>query len=162
VRARRPTSDSGCARGTHAILYVLWTSCQWKALPKDLPPRSTVWDFLDRWAWDATLDADVSSTLRRGAAEGRSVEAGRRLTDNASVPTETRMEPRWGWVAISLPGPRLDTRAFRPKAGDTAARMADRGVIYDSAGDATSTKDTLAESRNHIMTHRSGSKANPF
>ena len=26
----------------NAILYVLWTGCQWKALPKDLPPRSTV------------------------------------------------------------------------------------------------------------------------
>ena len=26
----------------NAIIYVLWTGCQWKALPKDLPPRSTV------------------------------------------------------------------------------------------------------------------------
>ena len=26
----------------NAIFYVLWTGCQWKALPKDLPPRSTV------------------------------------------------------------------------------------------------------------------------
>ncbi|GGC62557.1 hypothetical protein GCM10011504_45960 [Siccirubricoccus deserti] len=39
----------------NAILYVLWTGCQWKALPKDLPPRSTVWDYLDRWEWDGTL-----------------------------------------------------------------------------------------------------------
>ena len=23
----------------NAIFYVLWTGCQWKALPKDLPPR---------------------------------------------------------------------------------------------------------------------------
>jgi transposase len=23
------------------IFYVLWTGCQWKALPKDLPPKST-------------------------------------------------------------------------------------------------------------------------
>src|SRR4051812_48275666 len=35
--------------------YVLWTGCQWKALPKDLPPRSTVWDYLDLWDWDGTL-----------------------------------------------------------------------------------------------------------
>ena len=26
----------------NAILYVLGTGCQWRALPKDLPPRSTV------------------------------------------------------------------------------------------------------------------------
>jgi transposase len=39
----------------NAIFYVLWTGCQWKALPRDLPPRSTVWDYLDRWDWDGTL-----------------------------------------------------------------------------------------------------------
>src|SRR3954463_9177002 len=26
----------------NAVLYVLSTGCQWRALPKDLPPRSTV------------------------------------------------------------------------------------------------------------------------
>ena len=25
----------------NGIFYVLWTGCQWKALPKDLPPKST-------------------------------------------------------------------------------------------------------------------------
>jgi transposase len=39
----------------NAIFYVLWTGCQWKALPKDLPPRSTVWAYLDLWEWDDTL-----------------------------------------------------------------------------------------------------------
>src|SRR6266851_10098712 len=29
---------------------------QWRALPKDLPPRSTVHDYLDLWSWDGTLD----------------------------------------------------------------------------------------------------------
>jgi len=40
----------------NAIFYVLWTGCQWKALPKDLPPRSTVWEYLDLWQWDGTLE----------------------------------------------------------------------------------------------------------
>ena len=39
----------------NAVLSVLWTGCQWKALPKDLPPRSTVWEYLDLWEWDGTL-----------------------------------------------------------------------------------------------------------
>ena len=30
----------------NGIFYVLWTGCQWKALPKDLPPKSTVHDYL--------------------------------------------------------------------------------------------------------------------
>ena len=38
-----------------AIFYILWTGCQWKALPKDLPPRSTVWEYMDLWEWDGTL-----------------------------------------------------------------------------------------------------------
>ena len=37
------------------ILYVLATGCQWRALPKDLPPKSTVHDYLTLWAWDGTL-----------------------------------------------------------------------------------------------------------
>ena len=37
------------------IFYVLATGCQWRALPKDLPPRSTVHDYLTLWAWDGTL-----------------------------------------------------------------------------------------------------------
>ena len=39
----------------NGILYVLATGCQWRALPKDLPPRSTVHDYLTLWAWDGTL-----------------------------------------------------------------------------------------------------------
>jgi transposase len=37
-------------------MYVLSTGCQWRAIPKDLPPRSTVHDYFDLWAWDGTLD----------------------------------------------------------------------------------------------------------
>ena len=40
----------------NAIFYVLSTDCQWTALPRDLPPRSTVWDHLARWDWDGTLE----------------------------------------------------------------------------------------------------------
>jgi transposase len=39
----------------NGILYVLATGCQWRALPKDLPPKSTVHDYLTLWAWDGTL-----------------------------------------------------------------------------------------------------------
>jgi transposase len=40
----------------NGIFYVLATGCQWKALPKDLPPKSTVHDYLTLWAWDGTLE----------------------------------------------------------------------------------------------------------
>jgi transposase len=40
----------------NAIFYVLWTGCQWQALPKDFPPKSTVHDYLELWNWDGTLE----------------------------------------------------------------------------------------------------------
>jgi transposase len=40
----------------NGIFYVLSTGCQWPALPKDLPPKSTVYDYFDLWAWDGTLE----------------------------------------------------------------------------------------------------------
>ncbi len=40
----------------NALLYVLSTGCQWRAIPKDLPPRSTVHDYFDLWTYDGTLD----------------------------------------------------------------------------------------------------------
>lgn len=40
-----------------ALLYVLETGCQWRHLPRDLPPRSTVHGYLHLWEWDGTLEA---------------------------------------------------------------------------------------------------------
>src|SRR3954454_12927113 len=37
------------------LLYVLATGCQWRALPQDLPPKSTVHGYLTLWAWDGTI-----------------------------------------------------------------------------------------------------------
>ena len=30
----------------NGVMYILSTGCQWRSLPKDLPPRSTVHDYL--------------------------------------------------------------------------------------------------------------------
>ena len=49
----------------NAIFYVLWTGCQWKALPKDLPPRSTVWDSLDLGTGTARWSASITSFMSR-------------------------------------------------------------------------------------------------
>jgi transposase len=40
----------------NGLMYVLSTGCQWRAIPKDLPPKSTVYDYFDLWTWDGTLD----------------------------------------------------------------------------------------------------------
>jgi transposase len=40
----------------NAILYMLSTGCQWQALPKDLPPKSTAHHYFLLWGWDGTLE----------------------------------------------------------------------------------------------------------
>ncbi|SRR5712692_255353 len=58
----RPAKRGGRQRSVdvrevlNGIFYVLSTGCQWGALPKDLPPKSTVYDYLDLWRWDGTLE----------------------------------------------------------------------------------------------------------
>src|SRR6201982_4018837 len=39
----------------NAVFYVLSTGCQWDALPKDLPAKSTVYDYFSLWRSDRTL-----------------------------------------------------------------------------------------------------------
>jgi transposase len=39
----------------NGLFYVLSTGCQWDAVPKDLPPKSTLYDYFDLWVWDGTL-----------------------------------------------------------------------------------------------------------
>ena len=58
----------------NGLMYVLSTGCQWRAIPKDLPPRSTVYDYFDLWSWDGTLDR-VHEALYARCREAASREA---------------------------------------------------------------------------------------
>jgi transposase len=40
----------------NGLMYILSTGCQWRAIPKDLPPKSTIYDYFDLWTYDGTLD----------------------------------------------------------------------------------------------------------
>ena len=58
----------------NAIFYVLSTGCQWKALPKDLPPRSTAHFYFMLWDWDGTLER-IHDTLYVAVREAAGCEA---------------------------------------------------------------------------------------
>jgi putative transposase len=49
-----------------AIFYITRTGCQWRYLPKDFPPKSTVWRYFDDGRHDGTLDL-IHDRLRRKA-----------------------------------------------------------------------------------------------
>ena len=40
----------------NGVMYVLSTGCQWRYLPKDLPPRSMVNGYFCSWSYYGTLD----------------------------------------------------------------------------------------------------------
>ncbi len=40
----------------NSIMYVLSTGCQWRYIPKDLPPRSTANGYFCQWGYDGTLE----------------------------------------------------------------------------------------------------------
>lgn len=40
----------------NGLMYVLSTGCQWRAIPKDLPPRSTLHSYLDLWRYEGVID----------------------------------------------------------------------------------------------------------
>jgi transposase len=54
----------------NGIFYVLSTGCHWQALPKDLPPKSTVWAYFDLWTWGWYAGAHSSRALCGGTRAG--------------------------------------------------------------------------------------------
>jgi len=70
----------------NGIFYVLSTGCQWQALPKDLPPKSTVHHYFMLWDWDGTLKAFIIRSMWRYANRpgGRRVQL--RLSSIAKAP----------------------------------------------------------------------------
>lgn len=68
------------------LLYLLETGCQWRHLPKDFPPRSTVWGYFDLWSYDGTLDR-IHATLYEMAreAEGREASPTAAVIDSQTV-----------------------------------------------------------------------------
>src|ERR1700726_1690713 len=54
----------------NGVMYVLSTGCQWRYVPKDLPPKSTLFGYFDLWNWDGTLDR-IHHALRQRRVQPR-------------------------------------------------------------------------------------------
>jgi len=70
----------------NGLMYVLSTGCQWRAIPRDLPPRSTIHHYFCRWRDDDTLSRlhHALYVLCREQAE-REVTPSAAIIDSQSV-----------------------------------------------------------------------------
>ena len=71
-----------------ALFYIEKTGCQWRMLPRDFPPKETVWQQFRRWRDDGTLEK-----VRLALNQEARTRAGRRplpsavIADSQSVKT---------------------------------------------------------------------------
>ena len=72
----------------NALLYLLSTGRQWRMLPKDFPPRSTVHGYFTRWRADGTWERIHHALfMYTREAEGREASPSAGIIDSQSVKT---------------------------------------------------------------------------
>jgi transposase len=87
----------------NGIMYILSTGCQWRAIPKDLPPRSTLHRYFGDWNYDGTLDrlhhalyvkcrekGDREASPTAGVLDSQSVKSAEKGDPASTRPVSTR------------------------------------------------------------------------
>ena len=79
----------------NAIQYVLATGCQWRALPSDFPPYSTVINYFYSWQGSGVFNRMMDALRELARAEaGRDAEPTAAIIDSQSVKTTESGGPR--------------------------------------------------------------------
>src|SRR5262249_52252997 len=122
IEPHLPVSSGGRPRKTDlrdvvdAIFYLLRTGCQWRYLPKDFPPKSTVWRYFDQWRHDGTFDA---------------------IHDLLRTKVRTQEKPYAPRTTASVDSQSVDTTCGGEQRGRDNAKNVDgrkRHIVVDSMG----------------------------
>ena len=122
----------------NGLMYILSTGCQWRAIPKDLPPRSTVYDSFELWSWDGTLDR-IHDTLYVKCREQASRDASPTVAiiDSQSVKSAEKGGPRSTRRAMMRVKVRLDGAHHRwrkvPSGELSIDPVADERLVWVTA-----------------------------
>ncbi len=77
----------------NGLMYILSTGCQWRAIPKDLPPRSTLYDYFDLGAGTARSTAFTTRFMRSVAKPPRARQARPRRSSTARASRARKRGP---------------------------------------------------------------------
>jgi transposase len=100
----------------NGLMYILSTGCQWRAIPKDLPPRSTIHDYFDLWSWDGTLD-HMHETLYVKCREQASREASPTAAILDSQSVKSAEKGGWRLTRLAL----TQARRSRARSGTSSS-----------------------------------------
>src|SRR5436853_6105578 len=117
-----PVYPGGRPRKTHlrdvvdAVFYLLRTGCQWRYLPRDFPPKSTVWRYFDEWRHNGTFDI---------------------IHDRLRTQVRTQEKPYAPRTTASVDSQSVDTTSGGEARGRDNAKNVDgrkRHIVVDSMG----------------------------
>jgi putative transposase len=128
------------------VMYILRTGCQWRFLPKDFPPKSTVWRYYDEWRKNGTLDTihDLLRTKVRAEEKPYSPRTTASI-DSQSVDTSEGGEQRGRDNAKNVDGRK------RHIVVDSMGLLLAVLVTAASVDDATAAKELFARLKGQPM-----------
>jgi len=94
------------------VMYVLTTGCQWRSLPKDLPPKSTVHGYFTDWTYNGTM-----KRMHRALYEKCREQEGRKTEPTAgAIDSQSAKSAEKGGPAL-IPSAMMPARRSRARSG---------------------------------------------
>ncbi len=115
IPPRKPGGDKrtvNLREVVNGLMYILSTGCQWRAVPKDLPPKSTVYDYFDLWTYDGTLHR-IHHALYQQCRE----QAQREASPTAAIIDSQSVKSAEKGGSASIPRVTMRARRSRARSG---------------------------------------------